>query len=92
MKCNKHILYQWTDTTSKEFKIAWAEAAQHLGLDLSRWIRDLDAKLAQSYLYVDPKTKINQLVLETFNDVVDQEFIYRSTHLRLINNGCEQKK
>ena len=93
MKHNKHVLYQWPLTDlNMGFKVAWAEAAQYLGIELSRWIRDIDPMVAQSYLYVDPKTKTNQLVLETFSDAVDQEYIYRSSHLRVINNGCEQKK
>jgi hypothetical protein len=92
MKHNKHILYEWaTDQLDPDFRIAWAAAAQQLGIELSRWIRELETTQAQNYLYVDPASGVNQLVLEIFDPVIDQEYIYRSSHLRLINNGCEHQ-
>lgn len=92
MKHSKHILYEWaTDQLDPDFRIAWAAAAQRLGIELSRWIRELETTQAQNYLYVDPNLGVNQLVLEIFDPVIDQEYIYRSSHLRLINNGCEHQ-
>lgn len=92
MKHSKHILYEWAaDHLDPDFRIAWAAAAQQLGIELSRWIRELELNQAQNYLYVDPSTGTNQLVLEIFDPVIDQEYIYRSSHLRLINNGCEHQ-
>ena len=90
MKCKKHVLYSWQEPQELGFKIAWAEAAQHLGLELARWIRELDPMKGLCYLYVNPSTHSNQLMLETFDDIIEQEFIYRSSHLR-INTRCEQK-
>lgn len=82
MKHNKHILYEWvTDQLDPDFRIAWAAAAQQLGIELSRWVRELELTQAQNYLYVDTNTGTNQLVLEIFDPAINQEYIYRSSQL-----------
>ena len=57
MKCKKHVLYSWQEQQQLGFKIAWAEAAQHLGLELARWIRDLSHERALLSLYQPKYTR-----------------------------------